>query len=289
MTAKTRPFYWSVRRELWENRSIYLAPVATAGFLLLLSLAGILILSFIGGDMSGHPADAPYDIAGRIITFAAFLAAFFYCLDALHGERRDRSMLFWKSLPVSDRTTVLAKATVPLVVLPVVTYAIIVVLQLLLKLIMTTVFAINGLRAAPVSLLEPSLTLGFTMVALTLWNAPLYAWVLLVSGWAKRAAFLWAVLPVLGVSVLQATILEVLAESGFPMNPSRFDAFLQYRFSGLYEAKIGVDAEGRLVTTMLHEITPLEFFTMPRLWFGLALAALFLVAAIRQRRSRDPI
>ena len=52
------------------------------------------------------------------IMFATFLVGIFYCLDALHGERRDRSILFWKSLPVSDLTTVLSKASIPFAVLP---------------------------------------------------------------------------------------------------------------------------------------------------------------------------
>ena len=31
----TRPFYWSVRRELWDNPSIYVAPLIAAGVVLL--------------------------------------------------------------------------------------------------------------------------------------------------------------------------------------------------------------------------------------------------------------
>jgi len=44
----------------------------------------------------------PYDFAALLIMFTTLVVAVFYCLDALHGERRDRSILFWKSLPVSD-------------------------------------------------------------------------------------------------------------------------------------------------------------------------------------------
>ena len=54
----------------------------------------------------------------------AFIVGIFYSLDALHGERRDRSILFWKSMPVSDLTTVLSKASIPLVVLPLLSFAI---------------------------------------------------------------------------------------------------------------------------------------------------------------------
>ena len=71
--------------------------------------------------------EQPYDIAAMMMIFTAFIVGVFYCLDALHGERRDRSILFWKSLPVSDLTTVLSKAIIPLVILPVITFALIVV------------------------------------------------------------------------------------------------------------------------------------------------------------------
>ena len=71
--------------------------------------------------------EMPYDIAAMIIILTAFVVGVFYCLDALYGERRERSILFWKSLPVSDLTTVLSKATIPLVILPLVTSSLIIV------------------------------------------------------------------------------------------------------------------------------------------------------------------
>jgi hypothetical protein len=132
-SSSTQPFYWSVRRELWENRSIYVAPLIVA----VVALFGFLV-STIGmperrqGALLLDPANqravigAPYDVAAMMLIFTAFIVGVFYCLDALHSERRDRSILFWKSLPVSDLTTVLSKATIPLVVLPVIIFAIIV-------------------------------------------------------------------------------------------------------------------------------------------------------------------
>ena len=125
-----RPFFWSVRRELWENRSIYVAPLIVAAVVLFGSLVG----SFHLPDrrrlaMLLDPAhrraaiEMPYDIAAMIIILTAFVVGVFYCLDALYGERRERSILFWKSLPVSDLTTVLSKATIPLVILPLTIFA----------------------------------------------------------------------------------------------------------------------------------------------------------------------
>src|SRR6266481_5916308 len=127
--APTRPFYWSVLRELWENRSIYIVPLIVA----LVVLLGFLV-STIGlperrrAVLLLDPAkartgiEAPYDMAAIMLILTAFIVGLFYCLDALHGERRDRSILFWKSLPVSDLTTVLSKAIIPLALLPLITF-----------------------------------------------------------------------------------------------------------------------------------------------------------------------
>src|SRR5204863_1647860 len=89
--------------------------------------------------------EMPYSMAAMMIMFTAFIVAVFYCLDALHGERRERSILFWKSLPVSDLSTVLSKAIIPLVVLPMVSFAIIVVTQFIMLVISTLALLPSGL------------------------------------------------------------------------------------------------------------------------------------------------
>src|SRR5438132_13703895 len=123
--SPTRPLYWSIRRELWENRSIYIAPLVVAGVFLLGVLISMVYLperrrATLLLDPAAQRAaiERPYDVGAILLILTAFLVGVFYCLDALHGERRDRSILFWKSLPVSDLTTVLSKASIPLVVLP---------------------------------------------------------------------------------------------------------------------------------------------------------------------------
>src|SRR5206468_11277314 len=127
--SPSRPMYWSVRRELWENRSIYIAPLAVAGVFLfgfLISTihlpARMRALSALDPAQQREAIAMPFDIAAALLMLTQLLVGAFYCLDALHGERRDRSILFWKSLPVSDLTTVLSKASIPLVVLPLLTF-----------------------------------------------------------------------------------------------------------------------------------------------------------------------
>src|SRR5437667_2763950 len=88
-------------------------------------------------------------MAAIMLILTAFIVGLFYCLDALYGERRDRSILFWKSLPVSDRTTVLAKVSIPLVVLPLVAFAIAAVTQFLMLLAASVVLLATGVSAAP--------------------------------------------------------------------------------------------------------------------------------------------
>src|SRR6202162_1382875 len=131
-----RPLYWSVRRWLWENRSIDVVPLIVAavqvfGFAIsTIGLAdrrrGVLLL-----DPAHQRAaiEQPYDIAAMMMIFIVFIVGAFYCLDALHGERRDRSILFWKSLPVSDLTTVLSKVSIPIVVVQLVAFAVTVATQ----------------------------------------------------------------------------------------------------------------------------------------------------------------
>src|ERR1700728_4666347 len=154
--SETRPMYWSIRRELWENRSVYIAPLAVAavyGFGFLISL--FWVPRSMRGMEEAHgrmPSvivlAMPYSHAAMLIMLVTFLVGIFYSLDALHSERRDRSILFWKSLPVSDLTTVLSKAAIPLVVLPLIVFAVSVFLQQIMRLLSLSVLAMNGGSAA---------------------------------------------------------------------------------------------------------------------------------------------
>jgi ABC-2 type transport system permease protein len=281
----TRPMYWSIRRELWENRSIYIAPLAVAA----VTLFGYLIAS-IGRALSvtdlaqrRRVLEEPYTFAMGVIMGTAFIVAIFYSLDALHGERRDRSILFWKSLPVSDLTTVLSKASVPLVILPLLAFALTIVTQFIMLLLSTLVLHGGGLSASTLwtqsALLPTAVMLLYHLVTVhILWHAPIYGWLMLVSGWARRAAFLWAVLPPAAICVV-----EKLA-----FNTSHFAAFLQYRFTGGPEAST-MPGNSPIDPMMMAHLTPGRFLSTPGLWFGLVVAAAFLLAAARQRRYRGPL
>src|SRR5450432_2955199 len=154
-SAPTQPFYWSVRRELWENKSIYIGPLIAAvvivfGFLVSIGhfperrRAALLL-----DESVRHAAiQLPYSIAAMVILVTGIIIGIFYCLDALYGERRDRSILFWKSLPVSDLTSVLAKITIPLVVVPLFAFIITAVTQIIMLLLSSIVLLASGLSVA---------------------------------------------------------------------------------------------------------------------------------------------
>jgi ABC-2 type transport system permease protein len=287
--SPTRPFYWSVRRELWESRSIYIAPLAVAALI----LVGFLISTIhLPGKMRAalalDPAqqhqliEQPYSFAALLIMATTFVVAVFYCLDALHGERRDRSMLFWKSLPVSDLTTVLSKASIPLVVLPLLTFAITVGTHWIMLLLSTAVLLGSGLSVATLwahlSLFQMWLMLLYHLVAIHgLWYAPIFGWLLLVSAWARRAAFFRAALPLLAIGVVEK----------IAFNTSHFAAMLQYRVGGGPEG-VAFTA-GSMSMDALTQLTPGQFLISPGLWIGLAITAAFLAAAVRLRRYQGPI
>jgi ABC-2 type transport system permease protein len=279
--TETRPMYWSIRRELWENRSIYIAPLVIAGVVLI----GFLIATIGRALAMVDPAQKVAVLAERnhfaasVLVVAAFVVGAFYCLDALHGERRDRSILFWKSLPVSDLTTVLSKASIPLVILPLITFAIVIATQLIMLLLSSAAMLMSGLSAtAPApSLLQQPLILLYSLVVIALWHAPIYGWLLLVSSWARRAVFLWAVLPVPAVGILEKIAFNT---SYFPMMVGR-------RLVGFRTEAFGGNTHGAIDS--VTQLTPGNFLSAPGLWIGLAVAAAFLAAAVRMRRYREPI
>jgi ABC-2 type transport system permease protein len=284
--------YWSIRRELWENRSLTIAPLAVAAFALF-----VLLMTAFGvpHKMRNLPLEAAkrhaavvshFAVAPTVIMVTTILVGIFYSLDALYGERRDRSILFWKSLPVSDRTTVLSKAAIPLVVLPLIGFALSVATQLILLLWSTVVLIGSGMSPAPLwaelRLLEMPVTLVYGIGVFTLWHAPMYGWLLLVSGWARRTPVLWAVLPMVVISVIERVTFQT----------SYFGSLMMYRFMGAMTAAFNVTptAKGHYeIIDRFDQLNPLRFLGTPGLWLGLLLAAAFLAAAVRLRRYREPI
>jgi ABC-2 type transport system permease protein len=274
-----RVVYWSVRRELWEHRWLYIAPLA---------VAAVIVLGFAAGAIRANPGAALLFMPGAL-NFAAgalmatyAIVAVIYCLEALYGERRDRSILLWKSLPVSDLSAVLAKAFVALLALPLLTFALTAVTQAVMLLTAAAVLAATGIGAGALWTHLPVLPMWAALfyhllTVHSLYFAPVYGWLLLVSAWARRAPFLWATLPVAAVLIVEKLVFQT----------SVLAAMLEDRMAG---GPAAIPFPMRNVLARAPTLPNVErFLATPGLWIGLAVFAAFLAGAARLRRYQGPI
>jgi ABC-2 type transport system permease protein len=280
-----RQLGWAVRRELWEHPSIYLAPLAVAALIVAGSVIGLVGLperlraaTALDAIHRAAAAEQPYTFAAMVLMLTITIVGVVYCLDALYGERRDRGILFWKSLPVSDATAVLAKASVPLVILPLVAFVVTVAIQVIMLLLASVRLAGTGLSVwselpfgRMVGILFYHLVLGHG-----LWYAPFWGGLLLVSAWSRRAPLLWATLPPLAVGLVER----------IAFGTSHFFSLLGHRFMGGPGATASHDVP--MTMASITPRSPLDFLVSPGFWLGLALTAAFLWGAVRLRRHRGP-
>ena len=274
MINTTRPFLTLVRRELWEHRGLIWAPLAMALTIIVLSLLGAAQDITLPGVVVVRDADEQRDSLSTLMIgllvpqlLAGLVVVFFYLLDGLFTERRDRSILFWKSLPVSDTKTVLSKLFVALVAMPLWIWA----LSLLVGLVVFGVLAakVSNTPAAALGtwhgedwLVLQATLLGKLAVA-ALWYLPVAGWLLLVSVLAKRAPFLWATLPFLVLSLAERIALGT----------NVMGALVAQRLFGFRE-EVALMSEFPLLAS-------------PYLWIGVAVGAALVYAAIRVRQRSD--
>jgi ABC-2 type transport system permease protein len=275
---------------LWENRFIYVAPLIVAAVELLGFLVSSIglperrrIVLLSGPAVARAAIEVPYDVAAIMLILTAFVVGFFYCLDALYGERRERSILFWKSLPVSDRTTVLSKTSVALVVLPLVTFVTILATHFVMLLWTSALLISHGMSPAStwtyLPLFQNSFALLYGLAAIALWQAPVYGWALLVSGWVRRATFLWALLPPIAIAVFEK----------ITFNTSHFAGLMKDRVLGFAPNAFAFEPHRGVAIDSLAQLTPGRYVSTPGLWMGLFFAGACIAVAIRLRRYREPL
>ena len=282
MTNTTRPFLTLVRRELWEHGGLVWAPLAMALTIIVVSLVSGMVkgsvdidlgedrpLPELFGDAEKQRGIFSLVMAGLVWPqlLVAFVVVFFYLLDGLFTERRDRSILFWKSLPVSDTKTVLSKLFVALVAMPLWSWALSLVVGLVVFGVLAT--QVSGTPAAGLGtwhggtwLMVQATMLGKMAIA-ALWYLPVAGWLLLVSVLAKRAPFLWATLPFLVLSLAERIALGT----------NVMGALVAQRLFGFRE-EVSLMGEFPLLAS-------------PDLWIGVAVGAALVYAAIRVRQRSD--
>jgi len=299
-------FLWLIRREIWEHKAIWVAPAIVIGCLLLLVVTGNVHLGPIGAlDASTTLGEFPRDLQIKLLLIAyAGLAlvvdmvmgivAFFYALDSLYADRRDRSVLFWKSLPLSGAESVLPKFVVAAIVIPLVSVAGAVIAQFVVAAGGSAKLAMDGMAAGV--MWQPEAIFGGMVIAFLwcvtaiLWYSPIIAYLMLVSAWATKGPFLWAVLPPVGLWVLERVV----------VGSEYIGDFITDRLFGLYRllgsgSDTGGDTDdpetGREIADKLSQIDLVgsfrDFYSSPELWLGVVAAGLLLAAAMWVRRYRD--
>jgi len=281
-------FFWLIRRELYEYRILYIVPLVAAQLFLIGFVIHTLVLRRRMQDLWPLPAHShqalalPFEISSGLIMGTALLVGLYYSLETLYGERRDRSILFWKSLPVSDLETVLSKFTIPLVVIPLFSFAVTIVTQLVMLLLGSLVLVGSGANIAEIwrqsSFFQLSLTIFYHIVTVHgLWYAPIYGWLFLVSAWSRRAPLIWAVLPPFVICGVEK----------IAFNSTHFLTLIEERFLGSQVQPSAAPAGASM--DMGSQLIPAHFFAEPGLWIGLVITAVFLAIAVRLRRSQGPI
>ena len=296
-------FFWLIRREVWEHKAIWIAPSVVIACLVLLVITGNVHLGPIG-TMEGNDTFGafPPDVQQKLLLIAyAGLAlvvdmvmgiiAFFYALDSLYADRRDRSVLFWKSLPLSDSETVLSKFAVAAVVIPLVSLLGAFAAQFVVAAGGSAKLAMSGMSAG--IMWQPEAIFGGMTIAFLwcitaiLWYAPVIAYLMLASAWAPKGPFLWAVLPPVAILLLERVVLYSQYASDFIAGR----LFGLYKLLGRREDGGASDAADASAVTKLSNIDMVgslkEFYSSPDLWLGVVAAGLLLAAAMWVRRYRD--
>ena len=229
-------------------------------------------------------------------SFGAFaiimmIVTFFYLLDSLFAERKDRSILFWKSMPVSDSQTVLAKLTTAMGVVPAITLTVSYITFVALLFIISLVVLFSG--GSVIELILAPLPVGrllwftvYTAGAVWLWYAPIFGWLLLVSVWAKRLPILWATLVPISIGTIEA--MTTYDTRFFNLIGDRFARFFEIGYTKHdLEFEFTMDDVPRDFTESVLSPNLQGLLTDPGLWGGLVVAAVFVAGAIMLRRYRD--
>ena len=289
-----------VRRELWEHRALWITPLIVAAVIILGAFP-----VHIGDVTIGTHFD-PHDLAngesrrsmftlmlwGQTVPHYLVMAIVltFYLQDCLYQERKDRSIMFWTSLPVSDAMTVLSKLIVATVVVPLGVYLLAMLTGVVFQLIWSARAAAGALPDIAVvwdtvAWFKVQALMLYGLIVAIFWYLPFAAFLLLVSAWARRNVFLWSTLP-----PVIALLVERLA-----FGTHYVGTLLEYRsWSGFWEAVFGpVDPErvgpGGIVSLseLFDNVSMSRAVLNIDLWLGVAVAAVFVFAAIRIRRYRD--
>ena len=310
MNAQIKTMVALMRRELWEHRGFWTVPAVMASLLtvLLFRVGGELLFVVPSAKIarmnakvaeSGaleaiasqiHVASTAFVGIGLAIGTIMVFVTTFYLLDSLYGDRRDRSILFWRSMPLTDAQTVVSKVATAMVAGPAVTLGVLAAAFVTWGAIAAGIGLAAGIDywyigLNPLAWLDAVVIIGGIALMAGLIIAPFAGWLVLASAWAPRAPFLWATLPIVGIALLETMVFDtehvINAVIGHPQ--ALFPKLFGEHFEG-FGIRGDVHESIRIVGGV--DLSP-AVLAEPRLWIGVVIGAGLVALAIRVRALRD--
>jgi ABC-2 type transport system permease protein len=294
-----------LKREILEHRSIYTVPAIIGIILSLLTLTGQVTVSAFGDfvDLAvvgasnvhmGHRRamlTGAFSVTTMIFAIGAWLVMVFYCLDTLYAERKDKSILFWRSLPITDAETVVSKLLIAIIVIPG-AFLVTAFATHLIMLILSSLWVIaeggnaGHLIWTPAPIVDNWSAFALIAIAMTLWWSPFLGWFLFVSAFAKRSPFMIAFLPIIVLPMIEKLL------------PLKTDLLLHALFvrtfePPLFNVDISVIQEEGIMPLDPESVSLLAtldlggFLSDPSLYAGIIVCGILTVGAIYVRRYRD--
>ncbi len=295
-----------IRRELWEHRAIWVTPAAI-GIVVSLGVMAMLVLASGFAKELDMAIFGAQNLAGdnerRVVMTTFFLGTswiflialafltIFYCLDSLYAERKDKSILFWRSLPVTDAETVISKLLTAVVVLPLVMSAGI-FLTHLLNLIVTSIWVSSKGGSAgtliwgSVPILDNWLAAFIVIISTGIWMSPFIGWFLLVSAWTRRMPLLVAFMPIIVIPLLEWIVFRTrFFASAVADRGDNLPIFRDLDVERFFENEEWMHGINEL--SLLEHLDIGKFLSHHETWIGIIVCGLFVTAAIYVRRYRD--
>jgi ABC-2 type transport system permease protein len=283
-----KTYSWLIRRELWEFRATWIIPAAVGLMMIIATLFGRIDISAFDSQLAMMNLGSMFLVALAALFYTVMsIYSGWYLMDCLYNDRRDRSILFWKSLPVSDTQTVLSKLAMGLVVIPVV----FMLFADLTSLIMAFVLSVRARSLFGGALWHPSTWFQmqvlwlYVIVTTAIWFLPVAGWLMMISAWAKRAVMLWTVLP-----LLVLWLIELLTKTHYVQDIvwRRLAGYGAAAFHGNDQwISENLSDTSTTAVTVWRFINPTQFFSSLEVWIGLAVGIAMLVAAIQLRLRRS--
>jgi ABC-2 type transport system permease protein len=299
-----------IRREVWEHPAIWVTPLVLGVIIALLTLTGQVSISAFGeavdlaivGAQNTEAAHRASLLTGllamiaSVFAFGAWVIMVFYSLDALYAERKDKSILFWRSLPITDAEAVISKLLTALFVIPLVSVVVVAITHVVILLLTSVWIMTQGGDAGHLvwgsaRLLDTWSACLVAALLLPLWMSPFIGWFLLVSAYTKRSPLLVAIMPIAILPMLEKLLVgsdwffQAFFVRSFQSPLFQFDEFEQLEMRLEKDGLEGLS--GGEPISLLAQIDLAAFFGSPSLWLGIAVCAVFTAAAIYVRRYRD--